>query len=412
MKVCFVSPVAELGGSELSLLDVMASLGSLGVTRSLVAFADGELVERARQAGVEAHVLALPESLRQLGESGLRSGGRGWPQFLRASAHGVRFFGFARRFRDLLFRLQPDVLHTNGIKAHVVGATFAPRTLPIAMHVRDYLSERPIARHVLRALLRPSLHVIANSRSVADDVRAVLPSVAVKAIHNAIDTAVFCPGRPERSWLAALAGDDTPSATTLNIGLVATYANWKGQDVFLRAVARLVELQPSVDVVAYIIGGPIYETRGSQFTRLELANMAKDSGVWERMRFIPFQREVERIYRSLDVVVHASTRPEAFGRTIAEAMACARPVVVSQAGGAAELFEEGLTAFGFEPGNSDALAGVLARLCAEPELRARVGQAAREHAAKAFDRARLGEQVLTVYNALLASSKHGAKRVA
>ena len=273
MRVCFVSPVAELGGSEQSLLDVMVSLSGLGIECTLVSFADGELLEHARRAGVESHVAALPDGLKQLGESGLRQG-HGWQKLLRSAAECGGFLAFAARFRELLAQLQPDVLHTNGIKAHIVGAALAPRSLPIAMHMRDYLSQRLIARHLLRALRRPSLHVITNSRSVAEDARRVLPKVSIEPIYNAIDTALFSPGPAEADWLAALAGESAPARGSVSVGLVATYANWKGQDLFIRAVAELADLLPSVEVVAYIIGGPIYVTPGSQFTRPELEGLA------------------------------------------------------------------------------------------------------------------------------------------
>src|SRR4051812_6736193 len=72
--------------------------------------------------------------------------------------------------------------------------------------------------------------------------------------------------------------------------------------------------------------------------------------------FVPFQARVEAVYRALDVVVHASTRPEPFGLTIAEAMACGRPLVAARAGGAAELFEDEVEALGLPEVSAGALA--------------------------------------------------------
>src|SRR5262249_14978265 len=64
---------------------------------------------------------------------------------------------------------------------------------------------------------------------------------------------------------------------------------------------------------------------------------------------VPFQEDTAAVYRALDVVVHASTQPEPFGLTIAEAMSCSRPVVVARAGGAAGLFSRGPHALGGPP---------------------------------------------------------------
>ena len=112
-----------------------------------------------------------------------------------------------------------------------------------------------------------------------------------------------------------------------------------------------------------------------------------------RVGFIPFQADPADVFRSLDVVVHASTHPEPFGRTIVEGMACGRPVIVSQAGGASELFTDGVDALGFLPGDAGSLASAIRRLATDPASRARLGSAARLTASERFDRRRMGREV-------------------
>src|SRR5262249_13494143 len=119
-----------------------------------------------------------------------------------------------------------------------------------------------------------------------------------------------------------------------------------------------------------------------------------------RVGLVGFQDDPAPIYRSLDVVVHASTRPEPFGLTIAEAMACGRAVVVAQAGGAARLFEQDPDAVGGPPGDAAALAQALEGLIADSPRRARLGENARRTAVARFSRARLGHQLLAVYERL------------
>jgi glycosyltransferase involved in cell wall biosynthesis len=80
--------------------------------------------------------------------------------------------------------------------------------------------------------------------------------------------------------------------------------------------------------------------------------------------------------RALDVVVHASTSPEPFGLVIAEAMACERPVIVSVAGGAAEIVTLGVDALGHHPGDAEGLAARMTELAIDPALRRRLGSAA------------------------------------
>jgi glycosyltransferase involved in cell wall biosynthesis len=87
--------------------------------------------------------------------------------------------------------------------------------------------------------------------------------------------------------------------------------------------------------------------------------------------------------------------------TIVEAMSCARAVVVSAAGGAAELVRSGHDALTFAPGDVEGLAGAMARLAGEPELRARLGEEARRSVLARFTRERYAAQVRDVYARVL-----------
>jgi len=100
--------------------------------------------------------------------------------------------------------------------------------------------------------------------------------------------------------------------------------------------------------------------------------------------------------RALDVVVHASTRPEPFGLAIAEAMACGKPVVASADAGACEVIAAGHDGMTTPPGDAQALAGHLLAL-ATSDLRRAIGQAARVTAVREFSRARAAREVIEVY---------------
>ena len=381
MRVVYLNPVGEVGGGERSLLVTMAAVGRAwpGVERVLIAGTDGPLLARAREMGIAVHLVPLSTAVQGLGDSGLRGQGRAATVAAlgrRLPAAGLGAWNAVRRLRDLLRRLRPDLVHSNGIKTHVLSTLAAPRGVPVLWHVRDYLGERPVIRWLLRAVPRPAL-AVANSRSVADDARRVLRGVPVEAVLNAIDTDRFTPGPGE-------------------VGLVATYARWKGQDVFLRAAA---EVGPAARF--YVVGSPIYRTAGSQFTESELRELAARHGVADRVGFVPYQEDTAAVYRALDVVVHASTRPEPFGLTIAESMSCGRPTVVAAAGGAAELFTDGADATGHAPGDAAGLAKAVARLVADADLRARIGVAARQTAVERFGLKRYEREIDAVYRRLV-----------
>jgi glycosyltransferase involved in cell wall biosynthesis len=166
--------------------------------------------------------------------------------------------------------------------------------------------------------------------------------------------------------------------------------------VFLDALARLRDL---TNVRGYIVGGSIYHTDASQYSREQLRDQADKLGLGDRVGFTGTVDDVSGVLRALDIAVHASTEPEPFGLVIAEAMACGRPVVVSRAGGAAEIAQGG--AVFHEPGNSAELADRLRELAGDPARRASLGADGREAAVRLFSRSRLRDALIPVYEALI-----------
>jgi glycosyltransferase involved in cell wall biosynthesis len=290
----------------------------------------------------------------------------------------------------------PDVIHTNGLKMHVLGAWARPRRSAVLWHLHDYAARRPVIARLLRRNAHHCSAVVANSRSVADDARSVCGTeVPIHAVWNAVDLERFSPSGP-RVDVDALSR--LPAAhDVVRVGLVATFARWKGHETFLRALALLPAALP---VRAYIIGGPVYETSGSQVSMGELTDLVKSLRLDGRVGFTGFVQDSSTAMRTLDVVVHASTDPEPFGLVIVEAMACGKPIVASLAGGATELIEPGVNALGFNPGDAVALARCLEDLVRDGSLRQRLGDAGRSTAERYFNRRRMAGELTPIYQSL------------
>lgn len=396
MRVALLSVSADIGGSETSLLELVRGLAATaGIQPVLIMPREGPLGERARAAGAATRVLPMPEALIAFGEWSMRSAaamGRSTATLARALA---ATHTYTRAVTSLLAEMAPDVVHTNGFKMHVLAARAAAAGVPIVWHVHEYVSPRPMSRLLLRHHVQRAGAIVANSHSVADDLRAALgASAPVTTIYNAVDLAEFSPDGITTD-LDALAGLPAAPPGTCRVGLLATFARWKGHDVFLRAVR-----QASAPVRAYVIGAPVYDTAGSQLTIDELRARAAELGVADRVGFTGFVARPAPLLRALDVVVHASTEPEPFGLVIAEGMACARAVVVSRAGGAAELIEDGTDALAVRPGDASGLAGAIDRLAGDAGLRARLGAAARAAAERRFDPALFVRSFVELYTRL------------
>jgi glycosyltransferase involved in cell wall biosynthesis len=403
MRVLYLSPTAALGGAERVLLSVLSALRDAGspVQPHLLALADGPLLEHAARLGVAGTALPMPAGLAAVGDSQLTAGaGRRalLGQALRALPATARYL---RRLRRHVAALAPDLVHSNGIKTHLLGRLAGLGARPVVWHVHDYYGSRPVVGRLLRWACRGVGCAVAVSESVAEDTRRALPGCPVEVIANAIDVDHFAPAPRDGAWLDARAGLPPAPPGTVRVGLVATYARWKGQDVFLEAAGRLLRTEPSAPVRFYVVGGPIYQTRDSQFSEAELRARADGHGLRGRVGFLGFLDDPAEAYRSLDIVAHASARPEPFGLTIVEAIACGRAVITTGAGGAAELFRHGHDAVGVPPGDAAALAEAVGQLAHDPGQRDRLGTNARRTACGRFGRERLGPQFLAVYQRLL-----------
>jgi glycosyltransferase involved in cell wall biosynthesis len=397
MRLLYLSPTASMGGAERVLLDLLIGIRRARPTwvLGLIVANDGPLVEEARRLGVKTTILPFPRAFARLGDAGL-SGAASWIGFAgRAVVGSVAMAAYLRRFRAALQRFNPDLVHSNGFKMHLVGALTKPPHATLLWHFHDYVGARRVTSRMIQRVNHRCQAIIAVSESVAADIRRQLgPSTDVTTVWNSVNFDRFKPEGP-RLDLDAFAGLLPAPTGSLRVGLVATFARWKGHLLFLEVLRRLI---PSHRIRGYMIGGPVYETVGSQISREELRTAISRAGLTGRVGLTGFVRDASTALRGLDIVVHASTSPEPFGLVVAEAMAVGRPVVVSDAGGVAELVRHEHNALTYEAGEPDALARQIERLITDSALRQRLGQAARLTAIEQFGPSRCVEQILGVYS--------------
>ena len=396
--VC-VTTSAALGGAETSLLTLLDALRTIEPAwqMTVVAPADGPLLDKCRSAGISTVTVPYPAAMASLGEPGVASNGSARAGRVRSTlklmSTAAVLLPYLRRLRGELRRRNPTIVHSNGIKAHVAASLTLPRGARLVWHLHEYIRARPSTAQLLRRLSRRPAAIVVNSDSVADDVRAAFGNgQALRRVHNAVDLSVFRPEGP--AFDLARAAGLPPDQGLVRIGLVATFGRWKGHDVFLDAIHRIA-VEHSVR--AYIVGGAVYQTSGSQRSLAELKARVSTLGLDAVVGFTGHIADVPAALRALDIVVHASTNPEPFGMVIAEAMAAGRAVVAVEAGGSSELFQDGVDALGHRMGDAEDLARQLRRLVQDAPLRERLGRAARAAAERRFSAARMAMEFRQVY---------------
>ncbi|MCE2422257.1 MAG: glycosyltransferase family 4 protein [Gemmatimonadetes bacterium] len=203
---------------------------------------------------------------------------------------------------------------------------------------------------------------IAVSRSTRDDLVARGLDGPMHVIPSGIDCDLYSPGPSD----GPLAKTETPSI--LFLGRLKRY---KGVDLLVRAVGRLAERGRPVRLL--IAGDGDY--------RGDLEALARRTGVGDRVRFLGFVGQQQKIDLLRRAWVHALTSPkEGWGLSNLEAAACGTPSVASDSPGLRESVLHGQTGLLTPHGDVPALADAIELLVTDHALRNRLGEGARTYA--------------------------------
>jgi len=372
--ICHLSVASHLGGGERSLLDLARTMrddprGQFSPWVVLPGGVGGPLARELLRARVDTDVIEVPGSVLGISRAAPLAG------VARALRSGPAFATYFARLLRALAARDPVLIHTNGLKSHFIGAAAgAALGLPVVWHLRDIYGPGPVrwALHATAAARgargkRP-VRLVANSRASAAPFAGLeVPPVVV---HNGLDPSLYSPARNDsfRECLRL-----PPGAPV--VGILGVLARWKGQLEFLQMAARLV--REGADAGFVVAGGEIYDTGSDRGFGEELEREAGRLGIRDRVIFTGFVERPQVALAGMDVLVHASIRPEPFGRTVVEGMACEVPVVASGAGGILEVVDDGVNGLLYPPGDVGAMAAAVRTLLRDPALRERLARAAR-----------------------------------
>jgi len=364
-RILFVDHSAALGGAELYLLDVARAFRN---RCRVVLFESGPFQARLLEAGVETHILDTPSAVLNVRkESGAFSLLRSLPSLPRL------IFRLSRIARDY------DLLYANSQKAFLVCALagmLSRRTVVWNLHdiFNDQHFSPNIRRLAVAAAGQFASWVVANSEATRQSfVEHGGRLDRTSVVYNGLDPDRFAaPAPSERANLRDELGlDDRPI-----IGIFSRLAPWKGQHVLLDAVRAI----PQVQVL--IVGDALFD--GDQTYAARLRDMTAESGLSERVRFMGFQEKVPSLMHACDLIVHASTAPEPFGRVIVEGMLAGKPVIASRAGGAQEIIQHGTNGLLVSPDDSAALRRSIQNLLQNPERTRQLAQQGRRDATQRY----------------------------
>jgi glycosyltransferase involved in cell wall biosynthesis len=238
--------------------------------------------------------------------------------------------------------------------------------------------------------------VIAISQFIADHMQAVYHTEPgkIRVVHRGVDIDKFDPTRVSQERIIQLAQRWRLPDGYPVVMLPGRLTRWKGQEVLIEALAVLGRK----DIRCLLVGSDQGRTAYSE----ELQALVERKGLSDVVHIVGECNDMPAAYMLTDVVVSASTDPEAFGRVIVEAQAMGRPVVATDNGAGRENVLDGQTGLLVPPRDPAALALALDRVLAighdERQERARL---AIDFVRENFTRRLMGERTLAVYAEVL-----------
>ena len=359
-NILYLDSGSGIGGGQRSLLLLLKHLDTARFRSFVGCLGDSMLATAARKAGHPVIPLDLPKQ--------------------HDKGDKTRRFTFDDITRDLqqlkvIFQLlrvleakQIDLIHANSLAAGLIGGVAAKLYgIPVVMHKR-YATAYGILDRICDALLDRVILVSEATRW------AFAPHSKQALIYNGVELSSLQLSSQAETLRADLHLD--PDA--LLIGIVTRITPEKGIHTLIEATAKL-KAPPPVQLL--VVGGPYFSKDAEYIDSLKV--QAEKLGVVDRVIFTGFLEDTGAILSLLDVVLLASTIPEACPRTIIEAMAAGVPVIATPLGGSKELVtpETGILV---PAEDADAFAAAITQLAEDGDRRKQMRKACRLRAEQLF----------------------------
>jgi glycosyltransferase involved in cell wall biosynthesis len=358
MRVVHVDSAHEWRGGQSQVLLTAREMSARGHTVTVACRVGGGLEARARAAGLDVRPLVFGGDLHP---------------------------GAIWRLRNVLRDARPDVVHVHD--PHATGAG--------ALALRMLGGRRPplVASRRVPLQLPGALSLV--KYGACDRVLAVSGAVARRLaadgipIHKLVVVRDGVPDRHPSVGRADIAEEFGLPAASRIIGNVAALSEHKDHGTLLAAMPAVLQAVP--DARLFIVGD------GRLRARLE--SEARGLGLGRRCLFTGFRPDVDRLLEHFSLLCLTS-RVEALGTTLLDAMCFARPVVATATGGVPEAVRHGETGLLVPVGDSRALAKALVNVLTDERRGELMGQAGRKRFERLFTAGRMVDDTLRIYEEL------------
>ncbi len=402
-RVLYVENAHSVGGSIISIYRLVQNLNRQHFEPIVLFYRANAYAPRFQELGIEVIVLekertrAIPNGVGHSRDIASALGGRSpvladiYRQLKSIYLLGRQTLPRAWKIRRVIKTHGIDLVHLNNRLSRNQSAAIAARLThtPCICHVRDFDQLSRFERWLADSVN----YFVFMSRALEQSVRMAIPNLRGAVVYDGLELEPYL--NPQNIALVRRRfGLDEHDFVIGNVGRLVS---WKGQEVFLRALARIASQIPHLK--ALIVGEPDPPTETTY--RQQLLDLARQLNLADKVQFAGFVSDIPAVMASVDILVHSSSSPEPFGIVIIEGMAAGKPVIATGAGGALDIIEDDSNGLLVPIGDDQVMAEAIVKLASDPSLAVRLGRAARHRVLERFTVARYAQTMQTIYQSLL-----------
>jgi len=354
MNTLQILPQLNLGGVETAVFDSVKYLARMG-HKTVVVSAGGELVKDLESLGIIHYQLPVHEKSL------------------------FTIIKMIPKLAEIIRKEKIEIIHAHSrVPAWI--AYFASRRAKIAFITTCHGYYK---KHLFSQVMGWSKRAIAISNVIARHMIEDfgVPYERIRLIPSSVDLEKFkCPSQEKKK------------SDEFNIGIIGRLTPLKGHLYFIKAMAKVARVIPRIKI--WIVGdAPV--SREAYKEQIEV--LVNRLGLSNCTEFLGSQKDIPTILSHLDVLVLATTVPEAFGRVIVEAQACMVPVVATRVGGVVDIIEDGKTGIMVPPADPDGMAAGIIKILKDETLAGNLARKAYEKVKQEYSAELMVKRTLEVY---------------
>lgn len=284
--------------------------------------------------------------------------------------------------KKVIKEFKPNIVHAHYASSYgLLGrlSKFHPFVISVwGSDVYEFPQLNKLNKRVLMANLAKADRILSTSHVMAKEAaKYTLKNIEITPF--GVDTKLFTPLLPA-------------SNSTITIAAIKRLEHIYGQDILIKAFSYLVN-SLKMDLKLVIAG------EGSELENLK--SLAIEKGVFDRIEWLGVVKQVEipGILSGIDIYVNVS-RQESFGVSVLEAMACEKPVIVSDVGGLSEIVTNGVNGMYVPVENAEALAAAIKVLAENKAKRIELGKNARAHVIANYEWEECLNKMISIYQGI------------